>query len=144
MVGSNLGLHAGTPEGTALALTFNADYYLDEHFSLGPMLQFGVNGDLFHLGISWQAKHVFENPRFPQILPHLQGGLGFILVNTDAGSADDNDLGFLVPFGGGIEVPLMKNLSVASTLLLNFTDAKVAGNRSNIFMTWIFGIQVRL
>jgi len=37
--GSDLGLTAGTVNGTVFTLGFNADYYIDRNFSIGPMMQ---------------------------------------------------------------------------------------------------------
>jgi hypothetical protein len=148
-VGADLGLQAGTADDdTALALGFNADYYLDEHFSLGPLLQFGFTGDLTQIGMSAQAKYMFDMPRIPELKPHLQGGLGFLHIDMDCPPActEDSDLGFLVPFGGGFELQLDRNLLLGTTLLLNFTDADViAGERvENLFMTWFFGFRIIL
>lgn len=149
--GVQLGLHAGTADDdAALALGFNADYYLDPHFSLGPLLQFGFTGDLTQIGMSVQTKYTFELPRAPQVRPHLQGGLGFLHVDMDRPpvpvGGEDSDLGFLVPFGGGFELELNRNLLVGTTLLLNFTDADVATAQhvENVFMTWFFGLRIIL
>ena len=143
-IGTQLGLAAGTADDTVFALGFNADYYLDENFSVGPLLQFGIGGNLSQMGISGQARYVFQNPRFPGIKPHLQGGLGFLYVDLDQpGGGDDDDLGFLVPFGGGFDFVLDKNVLLGTTLLLNFTDADVP-NQKNLFMTWFFGLRVML
>jgi hypothetical protein len=88
---------------------------------------------------------MFDMPRIPELKPHLQGGLGFIHVDIDcppvAPACDDSDLGFLVPFGGGFELELDKNLLVGTTLLLNFTDADVS---PNLFMSWFFGFRFML
>lgn len=148
LVGVNLGMQAGTADDdTALALAFNADYYLDEHFSLGPLLQFGFTGDLAQIGMSAQAKYTFDLPRVPELKPHLQGGLGFVHMDMDRPPAgpEDSDLGFLIPFGGGLEVEVARGLYAGTTLLLNFTDADIQGERvENLFMTWIFGLSFRL
>jgi len=146
--GVQLGLHAGTADDdAALALGFNADYYLDPHFSLGPLLQLGFTGDLTQVGMSAQAKYTFELPRASQVRPHLQGGLGFLHVDMDGPPGrEDSDLGFWVPFGGGFELELNRNLLAGTTLLLNFTDADVATREhvENVFMTWFFGIRIML
>ena len=150
-VGMNLGLQSGTADDdTALALVFNADYYLDQHFSLGPLLQFGFTGDLSQFGMSAQAKYTFDLPRVPELKPHLQGGLGFLHMDMDRppipAGGEDSDLGFLVPFGGGFELELSRNLLVGTTLLLNFTDADIDSpdRVENVFMTWIFGVRLVL
>ena len=149
LIGTQLGLAAGTADDTVFALSFNADYHLDEDFSVGPLLQFGIGGDLFQMGISGQARYVFQNPRFPEVRPHLQGGLGFLFVDADIvnpspppGRVNRDDLGFLVPFGGGVDFQLDKNVLLGTTLLLNFTDADVG--QDNLFMTWFFGFRFLL
>ena len=141
--GANLGWHAGTPGGTELALVFQGDYYLDRQFAVGPLLQFATGSNFFQVGISAQAKYIFENPRFRGLRPHLQGGVGFLYADVDKGTGDDDDLGFVVPFGGGVEMTLKKNVFIDSTILLNFTDAAVEG-QNNIFMTWTFGVKFKM
>jgi hypothetical protein len=147
-VGMDLGLQAGTADDeTAFAFAMRGDYYLDQHLSLGPLLQFGFTGDLTQVGLSAQAKYTFDLPRIPELKPHLQGGLGFIHVDIDCGQpCDDSDTGFLVPFGGGFELELSKNLFVGTTLLLNFNDADVTVQRAggNLFMSWFFGLRIML
>ncbi len=145
-LGADLGLQAGTADDeVAFAIGLNADYYLDQHFSLGPLLQFGFTGDLTQVGLSAQAKYTFDLPRIPELKPHLQGGLGFIHVDIDCVQpCDDSDTGFLVPFGGGFELELSKNLLVGTTLLLNFNDTEVTAQRingGNLFMSWFFGLR---
>ncbi len=149
-VGAYLGLQEGTYDNnTAFALVFNADYFLDNHFSVGPLFQLGFTGDLTQVGISMQSKYTFDLPKVSKVKPHLQGGLGFIQVDLDtppAAPSEDSDLAFLIPFGGGFDFELSKNLSVGSTLLLNFTDADIssADRVGNIFMTWFFGVKLML
>ena len=144
LIGTQVGLAAGTADDTVFALGFNADYHLDKDFSVGPLLQFGMGGDLFQMGISGQARYVFHNPRSPKVKSHLQGGLGFLYVDIDRpGAGDDDDMGFLIPFGGGVDFQLDKNVLLGTTLLLNFTDAEVQG-QDNLFMTWFFGLRFML
>jgi hypothetical protein len=150
-VGAHLGLQEGTYDNnTAFALVFNADYFLDDHFSVGPLFQFGFTGDLTQVGISMQSKYTFDLRKVSQVKPHLQGGLGFIHVDMDrppvVPGGEDSDLAFLIPFGGGFDIELSKNLSVGSTLLLNFTDADIDSidRVGNIFMTWFFGVKLMM
>lgn len=145
-VGTEVGVQAGTADkSTAFAFGFNGDYYLDEHFTVGPLLQFGFTGDLTQVGLSAQAKYIFDLPRIPAVKPHLQGGLGFLHVDIDRSGTSSSDLGFLVPFGGGFELEVSKNLLVGTTLLLNFTDADVDGEREgNVFMTWFLGLRLTI
>ncbi len=147
-VGAELGPQTGTADNdAAFAFGLNADYYLDQHFSVGPLLQFGFTGDLTQVGLSAQAKYTFDLPRVPELKPHLQGGLGFLHVDMDQPPAGpkDSDTGFLVPFGGGFDLELSKNLLLGTTLLLNFTDADIQGERvDNLFMSWFFGLRIML
>jgi hypothetical protein len=143
-LGTSVGIQSGTADGTIFGLTSNLDYYLDRHLSLGPLLQVGISDDFFQLGLSGQAKYVFTSPEMPRLRPHLQGGLGIIGMDLDRpGPGDNDDIGFLIPLGSGIEYAVGKNTFLGTTLLLNFTDADVRG-QDNVFMSWVFGQSARL
>lgn len=106
-------------------------------------MQFGVGGDLVQMGISGQAKYVFKNPRLNGFKPHIQGGLGLITMDVDRPPAGgDDDVGFLIPVGAGLDVDLGRNALVGSTMLLNFTDAEAADQKENVFLSWVFGLRV--
>lgn len=146
MLGGNLGMQAGTADDdVAAALVLSMDYFPDENLSLGPLLQVGFTGDLTQFGLSMQAKYTVDLRRARQLKPNFQAGLGFLHVDMDRPPAGPNDteLGFLVPFGMGLDYEVASNMLVGTTLLLNFTDANIQGEQvGNVFMTWVFGLKV--
>lgn len=145
-LGAEAGLQAGTASNdTALALGLNADYYLDQYFSVRPLMQLGFTDDQTQIGVPAQAKHTFDFLGVPELKPHLQAGLGFLDMDQPPAGPKNNETGFLVPFGGGLEWELSKNLVLGSTFLLNFTDADIQRERpDNLSMTGFFGLRARL
>jgi hypothetical protein len=48
--GAAIGFLGYTPDGTAFATNFHADYFLNHQISVGPLAQLAVTGDLFQFG----------------------------------------------------------------------------------------------
>jgi len=84
--GAALGIQTDTPDSTAYAVGLYGDYYLTRGFSIGPLFQAGITGDLMQLGLTAQAKYTFDLSEIPQLKPHVQAGLGFIYADLDHGS----------------------------------------------------------
>jgi len=140
--GAGLGLQADTPDGTAFALGFSADYYVTQGFSIGPLLQFGFTGDLFQFGLTGQAKYTFDFKEIPALKPHIEAGMGFIYADLDRGRGrSEDDVSFLIPLGIGAEYRLTNSISLDTTFLFNFTDLEVRDK--NFFFTWLVGLRYR-
>jgi hypothetical protein len=136
--GGGIGLLGSTPDGTAVALNGYADYRFDEHFSLGPLLQLGFTGDMAQVGLSGQGKYRASLPgtegRGALV---LQSGVGF--VHADRGPADTS---WLVPIGAGIEYEVSPDLSLESTMLVNFTDLHAGpGGGADVMPGVTFGLR---
>ena len=139
-LGAGLGPHFDTSDGTAFALGCYGDYYLTHGFSVGPLLQIGFTGDLFQLGFTAQAKYTFDLAGFPDLKPHVQGGIGIIYADLDrSGRRDEDDTSFLIPLGGGVEYKLSNSVSLETTFLVNFTGLDVRND--NVFYTWLIGLK---
>ncbi len=138
--GAGLGLQADTPDGGAFALGLNGDYYLTQEFSIGPLLQMGLTGDLFQLGLTAQAKFTLDLKGIPELKPHAEAGIGFIYSDFKRDRHED-DTSFLIPLGIGAEFRLNNALSLDSTFLFNFTDLKVRDE--HFFFTWLVGVRYR-
>jgi len=138
--GAALGLQSDTPDGTAYALGLYGDYYLTRRFSIGPLLQMGLTGDLFQAGLTGQAKYTFGIAGVPELKPHVQAGIGFIYADLDPkGSKREDDVSFLMPFGAGAEYKLTDQLSLDGTVLFNITNLDVRDE--NFFITWLIGLR---
>jgi hypothetical protein len=55
--GTDLGFTSGTVNGTVFTLGFNADYYVDRAFSVGPMLLLSPLGDLTQIAAAGVARY---------------------------------------------------------------------------------------
>ncbi len=142
MFGAGLGLQANTPDGTAFALGFSGEYYVTQGFSLGPLLQMGLTGDLFQLGLTYQAKYTFDLKEVPVLKPHIEAGIGFIYADLDRRRLrSENDVSFLFPLGIGAGYRLTKSIWLDNTLLFNFTDLDVRD--THFFFTWLVGLKYR-
>jgi hypothetical protein len=142
-VGGTMGFLANTPDDTAFALNFNADANLNQHVSIGPLLQLGFTDDLALVGLSGQGKYAIPladlGERFKLI---LQGGLGF--VHADKGPSDTS---FLIPLGFGVVYQINSQMAFKSDFLLNITDLDLGrgrgrgNNDTNIMPGLTFGVR---
>jgi opacity protein-like surface antigen len=142
ILGAGLGLQVDTPDNTAFALGFSGDYYVNQGFSIGPLLQMGFTEDLFQLGLTAQAKYTFDLRKTPELKPHIEAGLGFIYADLDRRpERDEDDVSFLFPLGIGAEYRLTDSISLDTNFLFNFTDLDVRD--TNFFFTWLVGLRYR-
>ena len=136
--GAAIGFLANTPDGTAFATNFHADYFLNHQISVGPLAQLAVTGDLFQIGFSGQGKYWLDLSGLDQRLRmNLQGGLGFLHADLHK-----SDTSFLIPIGVGLDFALNQAVSLTSTFLLDFTDVDTGrGTGTNVMPGLTFGIR---
>ncbi|WP_447978693.1 outer membrane beta-barrel protein [Candidatus Nitrospira bockiana] len=142
--GSDIGFTSGTVNGTVFTLGFQADYYLDRAFSLGPMLLLAPIGDLTQIALAGVARY------------HVRTGVvnwvpfaGFGLIHADLdkgagpGRIDKNDTSWYIPLGLSAEFPVNPKLAFSSTLLVNLHDIDLepAVERDNTSVSLLFGIR---
>ena len=141
-IGAATGFHAGTADGTVFGLFMDGRYQLDPHFSVGPLLQLGFSSDFTLVGLSGQLTYSMKLPTQPHVIPYLQGGLGFVVIDADQPRHED-DAGFLIPVGAGVDFELSKNLLLGTEILLNYTSVNVS-QQPSVYMSWLFGLRFRL
>ena len=136
--GAAIGFLGNTPDGTAFATNFHADYFLNRQISVGPLAQLAVTGDLFQFGLSGQGKYWLDLPGLDKRLKmNLQGGLGFLHADLHT-----SDTSFLIPVGVGLDYALNQQVSLTSTFLLNFTDVDTGrGTGTNVMPGLTFGVR---
>jgi hypothetical protein len=136
--GAAIGFLGNTPDGTAFATNFHADYFLTHQVSVGPLAQLAVTGDLFQFGFSGQGKYWLDLPGLDTRLKmNLQGGLGFLHADLHR-----SDTSFLIPIGVGLDFALSQQVSLTSTFLLNFTDVNTGrGTDASVMPGLTFGIR---
>src|SRR5262249_28121145 len=60
--GAAVGFLGNTPDGTAFAMNLNVERFFNRSFSVGPLLQFGVTGDMTQIAASGQVKYWLQLP----------------------------------------------------------------------------------
>src|SRR5262245_41994470 len=106
-----------SPELFLMAL--EGDYQLFQNFGVGPLVQLGVTDEELLVAPTVNAQYAFNIPRLDRLKPFIQGGLGFVYRNNEDCDCNE-DTGFLVNFGPGVDWFLGNNLAVGSSALFNF------------------------
>lgn len=131
-VGTEIGFLSGTYDGTVFGLSAQLDYYLDQAFSVGGLMQLVPGDDLTQIGFAATARYHIRLGAF-NIVPFA--GAGLIHADLDRGSGpgrvDSNDTSYYLPLGLSFEYQLAKKLALATTLTVNLYDLDLdppAGN----------------
>jgi hypothetical protein len=130
--GSDLGLTTGTVNGTVFTLGFNADYYIDRNFSVGPMMQISPMGDLFQIAFAGVGRYHFRLNNGINLVPF--SGIGLLHADLDRGTGpgriDRNDTSWYIPIGISLEYQAASNIALSSTLIVNLHDISLAPSLS--------------
>lgn len=144
--GSDLGLTTGSVDGTVMTLGFNADYYIDRNFSIGPMLQISPMGDLFQISMAGVGRYHFRFNNGINLVPYM--GFGLTHADLDRGSGlgriDRNDTSWFVPIGMSLEYQVVHNIALSSTLQVNLHDINLAPSlpdKDRTSVTLLFGFR---
>lgn len=119
--GSSAGVMFSTPDGTAFGVNGNAEYFLADNFSIGPLAQLGLTGDMVLIGVSGQGKYYIPLPGTPGRIA-VQGGVGVAHADFRA-----NDTSWLVPLGVEYDYALNSRLDLTATVLVNVTNLHTGG-----------------
>ena len=126
--GSDLGLTAGTVNGTVFTMGFNADYYIDRNFSVGPMMQLSPMGDLFQIAFAGVGRYHFRMNNGINLVPF--SGIGLLHADLDRGTGpgriDRNDTSWYIPIGVSLEYQASSTVAVSSTLIVNLHDINLS------------------
>ena len=126
--GSDLGLTAGTVNGTVFTMGFNADYYIDRNFSVGPMMQISPMGDLFQIAFAGVGRYHFRLNNVINLVPF--SGIGLLHADLDRGNGpgriDRNDTSWYIPIGVSLEYQASSTIALSSTLLVNLHDINLS------------------
>ena len=142
--GTDLGLTAGTVNDTVFTLGFNADYYLDRAFSVGPMVLLSPIGDLTQIAIAGVGRYHIRAGSM-RFVPFA--GLGLVPADLDRGSGpgriDRNDTSWYIPLGISAEYPINPSLAFATTLIVNLHDIKLDPpvERDRTSVSLLFGMR---
>ena len=136
--GAGVGFLADTPDGTAFATNLNADYFLADSWSVGPLAQLAFTDDLAQYGFSGQAKYWFPAwDAAGRTRAYMQAGVGFVHADFQR-----DDTSWLVPLGVGLQHTLANGVGLYGAFLLNFTDLNTGrGTDADLMPGVTFGIQ---
>jgi len=126
--GSDLGLTSGTVNGTVFTMAFSGDYYINQNFSVGPMMQISPTGDLFQISFAGVSRYHFRLNNGINLVPFT--GIGLIHADLDRGTGsgkiDRNDTSWYIPIGISVEYQAVHNIALSSTLIVNLHDINFA------------------
>lgn len=120
--GTDIGFLADTLDDEVFTLSFQADYFLDSHFSIGPQILISPGGDLTQLTFAGIARYHIPLGAVT-ITPF--GGVGLVYADLERGRIDDDDTSYTFPFGATAAFRLNRTISLASTLIMTFQDLDI-------------------
>lgn len=125
-----------TADPDTFLLAFEGNHYVNHNLAIGPLLQLGVADKRVLLAPTLSFRGVFDLglPELEALQPFVQGGLGLAYLNRDNRRGDDDDVGFLLNFGLGVDYYLRDDLSVGSDMLFNVLPDETLGE--NFFFSW--------
>ncbi len=111
------------------------DFFLNENFSIGPLLQFGVeDGGVILAPSANFVYHFYLEDPLERLRPFVQGGVGFAYLHEDDRKGDDDDIGVMINIGGGINYEIADRTLLGSHMLFNAMPDKVLDE--NFFFSW--------
>ncbi len=142
--GTDVGFWSDTVDDTVFALGFNADYYLDRAFSVGPMVLLTPAGDLTQIGVAGVARYHFRIDAV-NLVPFA--GVGFVRADLDRGSGpgriERDDTSHYIPLGVTAEYQVNPRLALAGTVMVNLHDLdlgpRVERDRTSVAV--LFGLR---
>ena len=138
--GTDIGFLADTLDDEVFTLSFQADYYLDSHFSIGPQLLISPGGDLTQITFAGITRYHIPLGAV-SLIPF--GGIGFVYADLERGRVDNDDISYTFPFGVTADFKINRTVSLASTLIFTFQDLDVARrlNSDNFNIGLLFGFR---
>jgi hypothetical protein len=122
-----------------LTMSFQADYYLNSKFSIGPQILLSPGDNLTQLTVAGVARYHIPLGAV-SVIPF--GGVGFVYADLDRGGSDD-DVSYSFPVGATAAFHINPTLSLASTLIFTFQDIDLDNRRNsdNFNIGMLFGFR---
>ena len=129
-----------TLDPDSFLMSVEADYAVNEHVRVGPLLQFGIEEDTTILAPSVNVQYVFDlselSEELTSLKPFVQGGVGFAYIHKDRKPRKEDDVGFMFNFGFGFEYELTEKFALGNNVLFNILPTEVADE--DFFFSWQF------
>jgi len=123
-----------TEDPTTFLLALGADYFVTEDVSVGPLLQFGLDDDPFIFAPTLHVQYTLDLADIDSLKPYLQAGLGFAYMQDYKRNGDEDDLGFLINTGAGLDWYFDERMAVGTSFLLNALPDEVLNEE--FFFSW--------
>ena len=124
--GVDLGMLFDTVDNTVFALGGNVDYYVDEIFSIGPMVQVAPGTDFTQVN-GWAVAKLHFKTKYVDIAPFTGPGLTWARVAEGRLSPRTNDdASWAMVFGVEIGLGKIGKYAVAGTAMYNVYKIKLA------------------
>ena len=138
-----------TADPSTFLMAFELPYSLTCDFTIGPLLQIGVDSHETLVAPTLNARYFLNlgqrdsrNDFLRELAPFVQGGLGLVHLDRDHKFRDRDDTAFLLNMGFGVDFPLTEKLSVGSHMMFNVVPGDVLDE--NFFFSWqMFTAQIR-
>ena len=117
-VAASLGFFADDPGG--LNLGFEIPIEVNRNLSIGPWVALGLADDFLLVSATANLRYhfdVFEGAKLSKLRPFLQGGMGLTYYDDD--ELDDDDTGFLMNMGMGVEYAVDEHVGIGSNIMFN-------------------------
>ncbi|HZN58213.1 MAG TPA: hypothetical protein VFD71_09085 [Planctomycetota bacterium] len=122
-----------SPDTFLLAL--EADCFIIQNLSIGPLVQVGLSGDPIIVAPTLNFQWMFDlGPGADQFKPYAQWGLGAAYIHKDRNNRDDDDFGFLANLGFGFDFCINDNFAVGTNILFNILPGEVLNE--TFFFSW--------
>ena len=121
---------AGFTASPGMFLTaLSAGKFVNHNLAVGPVIQFAVSEDDVFFAPTLNVRGVFdlEGQGLERVKPYAEGGLGLAYVEKDHHDGDDDEWGFLVNVGAGVNFELDRNITLGTGVLFNMMPNEVEG-----------------
>ena len=111
-------------------------------FAIGAQLQLGVSDDDVIVAPTVNFEYLFDLPaeELERLKPFIEGGLGFAYIHEDRRNHRDDEVGFLINFGFGLDYYVTDTVAIGSSMLFNFLPDEVQDE--HFFFSWqIIGVR---
>jgi hypothetical protein len=118
----------------AFLLGGQIEFYQTDRLAIGPMLQVGLDDDLTVVAPSLFGKFRFPLMRVERLTPFAQGGIGFLWAERNRPGGNEDDIGFMLQAGGGVEWQIDQQLFLAGSVVVDLLPSDVLNE--NVILTW--------
>jgi outer membrane protein with beta-barrel domain len=128
-----------TADPDTLLLGFEGEYAFNDYFSMGPMVQLGIDDDTTLVSPVLFARFKTDlggiDPDLEPVEPYFQVGPGFTYWDIDAPPGrDDDDLEFLLNLGIGTEYRIDEHFSLGTQFGFNIIPTEIFDER--FYFSW--------